>query len=367
MIKKLIIFVLIFFLSIFQTNAWLWLIAEPWDILNISKWNEMIDKLNLKLEQSNITWTWNISVENSWTWVLISFTWSVPSAPIPDIKTQEAFFIFTSQTWTLLIEWDDFIPNSTVSIPWFDWTIDSYEVLSQSKIKIDITAWDNIWTYDIVVSNNWVQNTLWPWNGAELLKVINSIKIEWNDTDGRKYEDGTYARTCNDYKNPEGLYSYDWDIWDGIYWIKPDENQNEFKVYCDMTRDNWGWTRFVNIKGNYSFDNARDCWLWTNISNDYLECFNPNRYWIEVNNFMNIDWSWEYTVSSRDSNPSVDTETTNSSRHCLGHSDYMTVMRSNQTPASDGSDAQYIRLWRSYCDFNREPGWVYSKYMNYDK
>ncbi len=77
MLKKFLMIFFVSLLTINSTNAWIGLVAESWDLLNVSKWNEMITKLNTKLEQSNITWTWNVVVTNSWTGVVISLSWWV--------------------------------------------------------------------------------------------------------------------------------------------------------------------------------------------------------------------------------------------------------------------------------------------------
>jgi hypothetical protein len=87
----------------------------------------------------------------------------------------------------------------------------------------------------------WLKN--WDTLTWNLYIDENSIKIFWDDSNGRKYEDSTYAKTCNNYKNPVAWYKYEGDTWNWVYWIAP-TGSNKLKVYCDMTTD-WGWWTIV--------------------------------------------------------------------------------------------------------------------------
>ncbi len=268
-ILKIIWIFLLFILSWGKSSAWVWLIAENGDLLNIVKWNEMITDLNTKITQSDVTGTGNIAVTNAGSGVIISLTGSVSSSPIPDITTTIQTVIPTSTTATIHLEGDDFIPTSVVTIPGFLWTIDSVNVLSQSKIDVTVSSWTSTWVYSFVVSNNGVLNTLWAGNGVNLLQVTNNINIVWDDTLGRKYSDGSYATSCNSYKNPTAPRLYAGSIWDGQYLIKPDANP-AFKVYCDMTTSGGWWTRIeyaadLPHQAQFSGGDA-DRWLPTNFS-----------------------------------------------------------------------------------------------------
>ncbi|MDQ7008850.1 MAG: hypothetical protein Q9M94_00995 [Candidatus Gracilibacteria bacterium] len=172
--KKILIFILVFAFTMNTTNAWLGLTAQVGDLLNISKWNEMIDKLNTKLDQSNIVGSSNIEVNNSGTGVIISLTGSVSASSIPYI-TSGSKTITTSTTKNINITGLNFVPSTTVSIPGWAGTINSTTINSPTDLDINITASTTAATYDFVISNSTVQNTLWTGNGVGQLTVFPEI------------------------------------------------------------------------------------------------------------------------------------------------------------------------------------------------
>ena len=299
----LILFILVFTLN--TTNAWLGLIAQDWDLLNISKWNQFVSE---KLSRTDVKAWDNITVTEVWDDIFINKSMSVS---IPFLSTTTQVEIPWESTTTITLHWENFESGSLVTIPWI--TVNSVNIISPIEMEINITTL-NTWIFDVVVENNWKLNTLWANNWKDLIKVV-SVEIVWDDINWRKWTNWKFAETCNDYLNPSNPYIYAWDNWDWYYLIKPDSGQTEFKAYCDMTTD-WGWwTRFVDIKWDYTRQNAIDCWLGTNISNTNLECFNPNRYNISPTTLMNIDWSWNYTYTMVDSNSSTTTTSNRSSRY----------------------------------------------------
>jgi hypothetical protein len=362
--KKILIFLVLGMFTLNTTNAWLWLIAENGDLLNIAKWNELINKLENRLntwslvawDYTGLTYSWNtIKINSIWRW----------GSETPFIDSKQLYW-YKDEKFTITLKWTNFLPNSKVTIPWFDWTIDNVSVTSESSMNITLTPWDEETFYDIVISNNGVLNTEWSWNGTNILKLRDSFTITWNDSEGRRYTNYRYAKTCNDYKNPIAPYKYDGSIWNWIYIIKPNSDPS-FKVYCDMDTDNWGWTRFVDIKWNYGFENAKRCWLWNIINNSNLDCFNPSRYWINPSKLMNIDWSWKYNYTLINWSSSVSTYTRLDVRRCLWHSEYMTVMSNTEDPKSDLSNLSHIWLWQNFCKSGRETAWSTStRFMNYD-
>lgn len=79
--------------------------------------------------------------------------------------------------------------------------------------------------------------------GSDKTYSFLSIATLVMSSNARIYSDGTYAKTCKEYKNPivAGNY-YAGSTSDGYYWVRNTANGAINKVYCDMTTDNGGWT-----------------------------------------------------------------------------------------------------------------------------
>jgi hypothetical protein len=70
----------------------------------------------------------------------------------------------------------------------------------------------------------------------------------------RTYYDGTVAKSCYEYKTKKvGSYQYAGDVGDGVYTIS--YNGETASVFCDMTRDDGGWTLVVKL-GDYDLPNS---------------------------------------------------------------------------------------------------------------
>ena len=139
-----------------------------------------------------------------------------------------------------------------------------------------------------------------------------------------------------------------------------------------MTTNWYARTRFVNIKEDYSMDDARNCWWTEVVSNANLECFNPNKYRIKAVEIMLKIWWSNYYFKPKNWEPTTISEkkadtTWATTYYCYWWNDYMTAMRSDHFPRADGSDATRVRLWKSYCWETRREVWWRSgaSYMNY--
>ncbi len=174
-------------------------------------------------------------------------------------------------------------------------------------------------------------------------------------------------------KNCEELFNL-WKTQNKKYLIYPQwESSGSIEVYCDMT--NWWYTRYLNIKWNYTLTDAQNCWLWSIINNWEIECFNPNRYSMKADKIRIVKGanSWEYTNLSP--NPSFTTQTTKGSapwtQYCLWWENYMTIDKFNNFPNQDTSDLKHVRLWLSFCNSLQELWWIDKtsagsiKYYNY--
>lgn len=117
----------------------------------------------------------------------------------------------------------------------------------------------------------------------------------------KRWSDDSYAKSCQEYRNPTWNYTYAWAIGDGIYWIQSDMNP-AFKVYCDMTTEGWGWTIVTNSFANNSWDTTKPfnvnwstistIWVWniTSLSNNFH--ISMNKYLSLANVNHKVEYVW---------------------------------------------------------------------------
>lgn len=220
----------------------------------------------------------------------------------------------------------------------------------------DIPAVANIWKLDIVTTTDeyrWYLTDYFfiSWTGSELQNIANLSLVWW------------VANSCKSILQSNPRFKGQ----DGYYYINL---ELPTKVYCDMTDDGWGWTRYVNIKWNYTFDEAKKCWWWKYQSEE-IECFNPNQYNFIVQDYKVTIDNQTYYKRFKTEIPSRIYETNRGSYQCLGGQDYMTLMNSatsySNYPSILEDNIQWIRLWLNFCDESgREVGWRYlTSFMNY--
>jgi len=88
--------------------------------------------------------------------------------------------------------------------------------------------------------------------------TVTTASTYWIVADGstRKWSDGTYAPSCNAYRNPVSPYTYANATGDGLYRIEP-SGYSAFDVYCDMTSSSGGWTLVSRpVKNCATYDRA---------------------------------------------------------------------------------------------------------------
>ena len=100
----------------------------------------------------------------------------VDNSPIPFISSN-VITVSPSVTTTITLEGDNFTDTSAVSIPGFDGTVDSVNVLSPNEMEVTLTTGASETFYDIVVSNDGILNTEWLNNGKDLLEVAGNVTL----------------------------------------------------------------------------------------------------------------------------------------------------------------------------------------------
>ena len=264
---------------------------------------------------------------------------------------------------SLAVDYTDRIPKSQWKKLWILLDENNTPIQELSDITwnwlLDIATTDTVYTW--IMQDNY--SVSWTWSE---LKIIQSSVLAW-----------WVRNSCKIMLEQNS--SLKWKDW--YYLIN---QQKPTKVYCDMTTDGWGWSRYVNITDEYSFQDAKDCWLssetihnaeWT------IECYNPNRLNFVVKDFMvktdfNEDWNIEsdeiWLRKFKQDYPSQIVETDRPPYKCKWWEEYMTVMSPTASgyPNNDLSNVSWIRLWLNFCNVDaqhREVWWINPTplFMNY--
>ena len=288
--QKILTSIFVFFLSFWVVVWWNGLIAENGDILNITKWNELVSTLNNKLSNTDIIGWNNITTSLSGSQLVIDATWGWSAWGYPYITNENQIIIAPNSTANITIEWQNFIPNSTVEIPGFDGTVNSNTALSPNQISGNITSGNTTWEFDIVVNNAWAKSDAWPGNGQNLLRVI--APVLWTGPAG------TYTETFE--TNSKGNWADV--IWvDATFsvntWGTPSANtwpnsaaSGNYYMFAETSNPNYPLRTF-GVETSY-FRNAQS------ISFDY-HMFGADMWNLEVQTLYNGTWTTVYTLNGQ--------------------------------------------------------------------
>lgn len=304
-------------------------------------WKNVLSKIRYELvsdPMDNIQYTYSTNrdytkfqlmsfLEN---WSVLNISQNITNKTYANDYIARKIYVSWNKLWLFLND-----TNNTPIQESLSWNIDLAWTYSWSNFKVVFTnsstnSWVIVWSW-VNLYNNVVKLTTKSTNSN--FKTIVSYN-SW-----KRFEDWTYAISCNLYKNPNSWYTYEWDIWDWVYTIDPDWNlwNAPFDVYCDMTTD-WGWWTLVykvwwsvateqasgmntekninnllNLSLNTStllshYDFSRFNWIWNNwIIRSYSDCTNTGndfcqklylkpRVWFEENIWTAI--SRKYNDSS---------------------------------------------------------------------
>ena len=291
------------------------------NITMYSDWNEFWKWWNItwiwwywvdKLTKIFTTWIYWGNAQDSWYNVSLPKYWYFKSTNFTDLSQQSSCLahknLWRTMSGVYNVGWvDTYCVNGNAVVCW----VDMYVWSNHTCEAVWIWYYSTDWSYEKVActntipinstytsSWNWGNNcsftcdTWYTWTNCE------NVNIVWDDTSGRNYADGSFAKSCNDYMYDIGNYKYAWATWDWVYWIKPDSN-SEFKVYCDMTTDWGGWILAMHLKDSWQLNwTWRDnFWQdWANLTSSYaVSNFNwltsVQYWWLGWNRIKSISWN----------------------------------------------------------------------------
>jgi len=231
------------------------------------------DQIEIKAESTIIAYQWNWW-ENLLSTIGYTQDWIDPKDKVPFSYMISA----NRKSYQLMamLETRDYLSNLSL--------LSNKTFAINYKKRYPKVVWDSLW----ILTD--VENT--P------IQDIDTLKTDWyidiintDDTYVAHISDnltveGTWAvmrpialsmMNWKNYKSCKALYRWEplSHTYDDYYYIKP-EWYSKFKIYCDMTTDWWGWTRYVEIRWNYTYKDARYCVdNLKRVDNDTLFCFYP--------------------------------------------------------------------------------------------
>ena len=199
--RKILSTFAVFVFSFGWVMAWNGLIAQNGDLLNLSKWNEMVNLLNSKLSSSDIIAGNWVTLTSSGAQVIIDSAWGNST---PYISTQNQIIVSPNTTQNISISGQNIAPDSQLEISWFDGTINASYGLSPTELFANITTGSTSNTYNLVINNNGVKSSLWPNSNNNLLNVI--APVLWNWSAGN-YTETFESNSLGSWSNVAGLDS----------------------------------------------------------------------------------------------------------------------------------------------------------------
>lgn len=290
-LKKFIVSILVFISSLWFVLAWNDLIAENWDLLDLTKWNEMIAVLHTRVWINDIIAWANVNLSYSWTEVTINAAWWSWGDWAPYLSNTFAINMPSSSTQNITFNGLNFSPSSTIIIPGFDGSINSVSPISPTELQVNLTSGPAEDSYDIVVSNWGSLNTQWAWNWELLLLVWDIIwaGLAWTyleDFESNSLWDWTAVTglTANVSFQTSQNWTPSWGTWPNL------ASEWAFYVYTETSTPNFPNTTFAIETDNFRYAES--------ISFDY-HMFWPGIWTLVVQTFFNEIWTDVFTLDGQ--------------------------------------------------------------------
>ncbi len=197
--KKILSTIWVFIFSFSAVVAWNGIIAENGDLLNINKWNEMVNIINQKLSIWDVVAGEWVNFTNSGSQIIINAS---AGSLFPYVNDQNQIIMAPNTSRDISISAANITPASQIEIPWFDGTINSSFWLNPNEIIANISAGSSANQYDIIINNNGSKSDAWPSNWQNLLQVV--APVFWNGPSGI-YTETFESNSLWNWQNVTGL------------------------------------------------------------------------------------------------------------------------------------------------------------------